>query len=88
MIKIAVDATPIRHKLSGIGMYALNLIQALHKLQSQEDFQLSVAYQPSVRKWLSRDWSFLEVLTRHLEIKNLEIKTIPLPVTISSLLAT
>ncbi|NEO66445.1 MAG: glycosyltransferase family 4 protein, partial [Moorea sp. SIO4G2] len=88
MIKIAVDATPIRHRLSGIGMYALNLIQALHKLQGQEDFQLSVAYQPSVRKWLSRDWSFLEVLTRHLEIKNIEIKTIPLPVTISSLLAT
>ncbi|WP_424098423.1 glycosyltransferase family 4 protein [Moorena producens] len=88
MIKIAVDATPIRPRLSGIGMYALNLIQALHKLQGQEDFKLSVAYQPSVRKWLSRDWSFLEVLTRHLEIKNIEIKTIPLPVTISSLLAT
>lgn len=82
MLKIAIDATPIRQKPSGIGMYVFNLISAFYDLREEEEFHLSIAYQPSLKKWLRGDFSIPPLLKQ-----NLEINTLPLPVTISSLLA-
>lgn len=78
MLKIAVDATPIREKPSGIGIYTLNLINSLAQ---QEEIQLSIAYQPSVKKWLRGDLSFSNPF-------NLQPNPyiIPIPVTISNFL--
>ncbi len=58
-LKIAIDATPLRGKLSGVGFYTLSLIQALQTLQTQqslENFQLQVYFQPSVKHWLTGQW--------------------------------
>lgn len=82
MLKIAVDATPIRQKPSGIGLYILNLIQSLHALELPEIFQLSLAYQPSLKKWLKRDLS-----CSHLSNLNIQVFSLPLPVTVTHLLA-
>ena len=82
MLKIAVDATPIRENPSGIGLYIFNLINSLWELELQEEFQLSVAYQPSLKKWLRGDLSVPNIFDREIKIKQL-----PLPVTISNLLA-
>ncbi len=82
MLKIAVDATPIREKPSGIGLYVFNLINSLSELELQEEFQLTVAYQPSLKKWLRGDLSVPNIFDREIKIKQL-----PLPVTISNLLA-
>ena len=82
MLKIAVDATGIRPKPSGIGLYILNLIQSLHTLEVPETFQLSLAYQPSLKKWLKRDLS-----CSHLANLNIPVVSLPLPVTVSHLLA-
>ncbi|ELR96682.1 glycosyltransferase family 1 protein [Gloeocapsa sp. PCC 73106] len=82
MLKVAIDVTPLRAKPSGIGVYTYNLIQALIKLQTSEDFSLSLAYQPSFKKWLRGDISFAE------EAKfNLNTYSLPLPVTVASLLS-
>jgi glycosyltransferase involved in cell wall biosynthesis len=82
MLKIAVDATSIRQKPSGIGMYTLNLIRSLHELESQENFQLSLVYQPSLKKWLQWDLSY-----SHLLDLKINVHTLPLPVTVSDLLS-
>ena len=55
-LNIAIDATPLRGKLSGVGFYTLSLIQALQALQSAENFQLQVYFQPSVKHWLTGQW--------------------------------
>ena len=39
MFKVCLDATPIRDKPSGVGVYTLNLIKALDQLQESEDFK-------------------------------------------------
>ncbi|MCU0533623.1 MAG: glycosyltransferase family 4 protein [Hydrococcus sp. Prado102] len=82
MLRIAIDITPIRQKLSGIGIYTLNLIRALQALEFQENFQLTLAYQPSLKKWLKRDLSF----SGNFPIQN-PIYTLPIPVTISDFLS-
>lgn len=78
---IAVDATPIREKPSGIGFYTLSLIRALAQLQSQANFTLTIAYQPSVKNWLKGNFSPPLNLSN-----NFSLKSLPLPVTISNLL--
>lgn len=52
MLKVAIDATPITPKPSGVGYYVANLIYALHALQKTEDFQLGISYQPGLKNWL------------------------------------
>jgi glycosyltransferase involved in cell wall biosynthesis len=81
-MRISVDATPIREKPSGIGIYCLNLIKALSLLQFQENFEIDVVYQPSLKKWLFGDLSFPDLLNTTDKINRL-----PLPVTLTSLLA-
>ena len=78
-LKIAIDATPIRGQLSGIGFYTLNLIQALHPLQTAENFQLQVYFQPSVKHWLTGQWQADRRLSF---IKN--PCCLPLPVTLTT----
>ena len=58
MLKVAIDATPVTPKSSGVGYYVANLIYALHTLQKTEDFHLKIVYQPGLKKWLKRDLSF------------------------------
>jgi glycosyltransferase involved in cell wall biosynthesis len=81
MLKIVIDATPIAPKPSGVGFYVASLIDALAALQSQEDFQLGIAYQPGFKNWLRGRWEFPNCLKEHPELYFL-----PLPVRISNLL--
>ncbi|RCJ39279.1 glycosyl transferase family 1 [Nostoc punctiforme NIES-2108] len=81
MLKIVVDATPVDSKPSGVGFYVANLICALDVLQKQENFQLGVVYQPGLKNWLRRDFSFPESL-KH----SFQEHLLPLPVRISDLL--
>jgi glycosyltransferase involved in cell wall biosynthesis len=81
MLKILIDGTPIRPRPSGIGLYAYHLIEELHKLQSEENFQLSIAFQPSVKNWLKRNLHPPEKIASHSDIRCL-----PCPVSITNLL--
>jgi glycosyltransferase involved in cell wall biosynthesis len=82
MLKITIDATPILPKPSGVGLYIFNLITSLHKLQQRHEFSLGIAYQPSLKNWLSRDLSLPENISAY---SNLHI--LPIPVRISNLLS-
>ena len=82
MFKIAIDATPISSKPSGIGMYVANLIHHLNELQTKENFELAIAYQPGMKNWLIGKWKFPQYLQ---DYDNLCF--LPLPVTISNFLA-
>ena len=79
MFKIAIDITALRDKPSGIGIYILNLIKSLYPLQVSEEFQLTLSYQPSLKKWLKLDLSLPQ---QQLPL-DIPIYTLPLPVTIS-----
>lgn len=81
MLKIVVDATPLSPKLSGVGFYVAMLIRSLHALQSQENFQLGITYQPGFKNWLRGRWEFPDRLKLYPELYFL-----PLPVRISNLL--
>lgn len=81
MFKVIVDATPILPKPSGIGFYVANLIATLNTLQAQEDFQLEIAYQPGLKKWLQGDWSYPYILAQ-----SAHARVLPLPVRIYNLL--
>jgi glycosyltransferase involved in cell wall biosynthesis len=81
MLKIIIDATPVDPKPSGIGFYVANLISALNQLQTDENFQLGIVYQPGLKKWLRGDLSFPDSL-KHYTHRHV----LPLPVRISDLL--
>ncbi|MBO1059174.1 MAG: glycosyltransferase family 4 protein [Dolichospermum sp. JUN01] len=81
MLKIIIDATPIDPKPSGIGFYVANLISALNQLQTDENFQLGIVYQPGLTKWLRGDLSFPDSL-KHYTHRHV----LPLPVRITDLL--
>lgn len=81
MLKIIIDATPIDPKPSGIGFYVANLISALNQLQTNENFQLGIVYQPGLTKWLRGDLSFPDSL-KHYTHRHV----LPLPVRITDLL--
>jgi len=82
MFKVVIDATPITQRPSGVGFHVANLICALEKLQVQENFQLSIAFQPRLKKWLQGDWGFPDYLQKH---SNLHF--FPIPVKISNFLS-
>lgn len=82
MYRIAIDITPLRTKPSGIGMYISNLIQGLTELPDAKDFSFGLVYQPSFKKWLRGDVS-LQSPTNF----DLDVTCLPLPVTITNLLA-
>jgi glycosyltransferase involved in cell wall biosynthesis len=81
MLKVLVDGTPIRQNPSGIGLYAYHLIRELAKLQTQEDFSLSLCFQPSVKNWLQGNLSIPEKLQSYPDVKCL-----PIPVSLSNIL--
>ncbi|WP_107670936.1 glycosyltransferase family 1 protein [Cyanothece sp. BG0011] len=82
MFKVCIDATPVRGKLTGIGVYTLNLIEALYRLQEEENFILDIYFHPSVKNWLKRNLSTPELLTPYLEVSS-----VPIPVSVAHLLA-
>lgn len=81
MIKVCVDATAVRGKLSGIGFYTLNLIRALANLQINEkykrQFKLEIYYQPGFKDWLRGRWQ----KNNHLAEFD-QCTCLPLPVTL------
>lgn len=81
MLKIVIDATPVEPKPSGVGFYVSNLICALDKLQTLDNFKLGIVYQPGLKKWLKRNFSLPESLKRYTDNY-----LMPLPVRISDLL--
>jgi glycosyltransferase involved in cell wall biosynthesis len=81
MLKIMVDATPISPKPSGVGFYVASLIRSLYTLQSQENFQLGIAYQPGFKNWLRGRLEFPDCLKQYPNLYML-----PLPMRISNLL--
>jgi hypothetical protein len=62
MFKVCLDATPIRDKPSGVGVYTLNLIKGLDQLQESENFKLDIYFQPTFNNWLSRNFSANELI--------------------------
>jgi len=82
MLKVVVDATPVDSKPSGVGLYIANLIYSLDALQSQENFQLGIAYQPGFRKWLLGKLALPDCLNQNSSIHHI----LPIPVKISNLL--
>lgn len=81
MLRIVIDATPINSKPSGVGLYVSNLIHSLQALQNQENFQLNLAFQPSLENWLKGNF------TPPLCLQNYHhLHLFPLPVRISNLL--
>jgi glycosyltransferase involved in cell wall biosynthesis len=81
MLTISLDATALRPNPSGIGYYVYNLIEALYQLQSSENFQLNLFYQPSVKNWLRGNLSASEQLQNYPDTHCL-----PIPTTLSNLL--
>ncbi len=81
MLTISLDATALRPNPSGIGYYVYNLIEALYQLQSSENFQLNLFYQPSVKNWLRGNLSASEQLQNYPYTHCL-----PIPTTLSNLL--
>jgi glycosyltransferase involved in cell wall biosynthesis len=81
MLKILVDSTSIRQNPSGIGLYAYHLIEELAKLQTQENFSLSLCFQPSVKNWLRGN---LSIPTKLQSYPN--VKCLPIPVSLSNIL--
>ena len=53
MMKVAVDATPLLSKPTGVGLYVLSLLRALAALQDRESFHLEITYKPGLKNWLS-----------------------------------
>ncbi len=80
MFKVCLDATPIRDKPSGVGVYTLNLIKALDQLQESENFKLDIYFQPTFKNWLSRNFSPNEL------IKSYSPHCLPIPVTVTNAL--
>jgi glycosyltransferase involved in cell wall biosynthesis len=80
MFKVCLDATPIREKPSGVGVYTFNLIKALDQLQVSEDFKLDIYFQPTFKNWLSRNFSPNEL------IQSYSPHSLPIPVTVTNAL--
>jgi len=80
MFKVCLDATPIRDKPSGVGVYTLNLIKALDQLQESENFKLDIYFQPTFKNWLSRNFS------ANTAIKSYSPHCLPIPVTVTNAL--
>lgn len=83
MLKVVVDATPLLPKPSGVGFYVYNVIRALHALQKQDNFELGIVYQPSLKNWIQGQLLFPETLIQY---PNRYL--LPLPVRVTNLLAT
>ncbi|KAM3114462.1 glycosyltransferase family 4 protein [Phormidesmis sp. 146-33] len=81
MLKIAIDATPILPKPSGIGLYVANLVEALGELRSQDSFELTLIHQPGLKNWLRGNLSFPEYLQQYSNLRSF-----PIPVRLSNLL--
>ena len=81
MLKIVIDATPISPQPSGVGLHVANLIHSLSALQSQENFQLGLAYQPGFKNWLLGRLEFPDYLSQYPNLYML-----PIPVRISNIL--
>jgi glycosyltransferase involved in cell wall biosynthesis len=82
MLKVVVDATPLLPRPSGVGLYVYNLIRSLHTLSFQENFELGIVYQPSLKNWLLGNLSFPDSLENY---SNRYL--LPLPVRVLNLLS-
>jgi glycosyltransferase involved in cell wall biosynthesis len=82
MKKILIDCTCLRDQPSGVGFYTYQLIKALDKIQVDDHFVFGIYCQPSMKKWLTRNFTFPQLLQDHPNSYLL-----PIPVTISNLLA-
>ncbi len=65
MLKVTIDVTPVDVQPSGVGLYVLNLIEALSRLESSESLELGLAYQPRLREWLKGNFDFPENLKHY-----------------------
>jgi glycosyltransferase involved in cell wall biosynthesis len=82
MLTIAIDATSLTTQPSGIGLYVYNLIYALNALQSSENFQMQIAYQPRLKNWLAG-----RLVVPNLSNLDTQVYRLPLPVSVSQFLS-
>ncbi|PSF38307.1 glycosyl transferase family 1 [Aphanothece hegewaldii CCALA 016] len=82
MLKILIDATALRDKPSGIGLYIYHLIEELSKIQTQNNFELQIVYQPSIKNWLKVNLYPFQPLQKYSNLYCL-----PIPVSLSHLIA-
>jgi glycosyltransferase involved in cell wall biosynthesis len=82
MFKLLFDTTPLLPRPSGVGFYVIQLLQALDALQTTENFQLDLLYQPSLKNFCLGNFSLPESLRPYPRIHKLR-----LPVRLVNLLA-
>ncbi len=82
MAKVYIDATPVRNKPTGIGVYTLNLINELCDLGNKHDLNLNIYFHPSLKNWLRCNFSIPKLLSQYSKILPLKI-----PVSVADLLA-
>lgn len=82
MIKVYIDATPIRDKPTGIGVYTFNLINELHYLEDTKNLQLNIYFHPSLKNWLRCNFLIPKLLNKYSKVLRLNI-----PVSLADLLA-
>lgn len=78
-LKIAIDVTPLTPSPSGVGFYVDQLITALAQLQTSENFELELIYQPGLKNWLKGNLS----VPAHLPA-GLHCRVFPIPVRLSN----
>ncbi|MEB3294967.1 MAG: glycosyltransferase family 1 protein [Synechococcales bacterium] len=80
MNRFTLDVTPVMQRPSGMGLYVVNLIQGLMQVAEQEAFELQLAYQPRLGRWLRADLTPPPALQ---SVPNLRV--FPVPVRLSNL---
>ena len=83
MLNISIDAAAISAKPTGVGLYAANLIQELYALQSTENFNLNIVYQPRFKQWLKLNFAFPASFKNY---SPQSLSLLPLPVRLTDLL--
>ncbi len=82
-MKLCIDLTPLTPNPSGVGIYVLNLVSALQKLQATENFHLSGFYQPRLAAWLQGKWKTPAYFQTDLHLQ-IDSTVFPCPVRVSN----
>jgi glycosyltransferase involved in cell wall biosynthesis len=76
MLQISIDASPITANPTGVGLYASSLIASLYSLQSIENFNLNIIYQPRIKEWLK--FNINQVPQQICQYQNENLRILPL----------
>lgn len=76
-MRIVIDGTPITSNPSGIGLYSLNLIYWLYRLQDRNfldfHYEMGISYQPGFKNWLKGNQIFPDIINSYSNLYSLPI---------------